>query len=67
MFLPNKKIIITTVEELEKKRFHLVGYEIYIPREEFYKMSNQLNKSLIAQGNSFIFLEEKEISRNGRS
>jgi hypothetical protein len=59
MKLPSKKIIIMTVEELEKKRFQLFDYIIYIPKSEFYKMSEQLNKSLVIQMNNFEFLEKE--------
>lgn len=53
MQAPTKKIYIKTVEELQKKRWHLIGYEIHIPYKEFKKMSEELNRSLIAQMNCF--------------
>ncbi|MCQ2978257.1 MAG: hypothetical protein MJ245_00470 [Clostridia bacterium] len=55
MKAPDKKVYIKTLEELEKKRFHLFGCEIHIPESEFKKMSEELNKCLIYQMNCFEF------------
>jgi hypothetical protein len=53
MKAPTKKIHIKTVEELQKKRWDLFGYEIHMPYKEFKKMSEELNRTLIAQMNCF--------------
>lgn len=60
----NKKIHIKTVEELQKKRWDLFGYEIHIPYKEFKKMSEELNKTLIAQMNCFETEDQSDFYKN---
>ena len=64
MNAPTKKIHIKTVEELQKKRWDLFGYEIYMPYKEFKKMSTELNRTLIAQMNCFETENHSDFYKN---
>lgn len=58
MKLPSKEIHIKTIEELEKKRFQLFDYIIYISEKEFKKMSTELNMAIVYQMNEFRMEED---------
>lgn len=61
MKLPDRKVYIKTLEELKKQRFKLFGCEIHIPRNEFKKMDEILNRCLIAQMNCFELEEVTDV------
>lgn len=56
-----RKVYIKTLEELEKRRFHLFGCEIHIPREVDDEIPDNLAMSLKLQ-NNYIVIDDKEVT-----